>query len=199
MRLVFPAPAACVSAILLVLPAAWMAGCRRDMQDQPKVTPLVPSKFFADGRSARPIPAGTIARGDLNVTDSVHTGTANGVFLESIPMPVNQALLKRGQERFDIFCSPCHGLLGDGYGMVARRGFKAPANFHSARLRQAPPGYVFRVITNGYGGMGDYSDQIPDVADRWAIVAYINALQLSRNATLAEVPANARPQLEAQR
>lgn len=174
------------------------SGCRQDMQDQPKYKPLAESRFFADGRSARPIPAGTIARDELEDNDSFHTGAANGIFLASIPLPVNVQLLDRGQDRYDIYCSPCHGRLGDGNGMVAQRGVRAPANFHTDRLRSVPPGYIYQVITNGYGGMGDYADQVP-VSDRWAIVAYIRALQLSRNATVNEIPASARTQLEGQR
>ena len=180
------------TALLLALGA--VSGCRRDMQDQPKYTPLEESAFFADGRSARPLPAGTIARGHLNDTDAFHTGAENGVFLATIPAPITKSLLERGQERFNIYCSPCHGRLGDGDGMVARRGFKIPADFHTDRLRQAPPGYLFQVIENGYGAMPDYSDEI-NAADRWAIVAYIRALQLSRHATLADVPAQNRQQL----
>lgn len=161
--------------------------CRRDMQDQPRYKPLAPSTFFPDGRSARPIPAHTIALGELNDTDILHTGGRDGNFADSIPIPVNLALLERGQQRYEIFCSPCHGRLGDGQGMVARRGFHFPKNFDSDRLREVPPGYLFQVISNGYGGMGDYGDQIPDVRDRWAIVAYLRALQLSRHAPLAEL------------
>ena len=171
------------------------ATCRQDMQDQPKYKPLAESKFFADGRSARPIPAGTIARDELDDNDAFHTGASNGAFLPTIPVPVNAVLLHRGQDRYDIFCSPCHGRLGDGNGMVAQRGVRAPANFHTDRLRSVPPGYLYQVITNGYGAMGDYGDQVP-VSDRWAIVAYVRALQLSRNATVHEVPASDRAQLD---
>jgi len=172
------------------------AGCRQDMQDQPRYKPLAPSSFFIDGRSARPIPPGTVARDALNATDVVHTGWANGVYADTIPLPLNQRLLDRGRERFDIYCSPCHGYLGDGDGMVARRGFKIPPSLHHDRVRYAPPGYLFQVITSGYGGMGDYGNQIL-VEDRWAIVAYIRALELSRNATLADLPAPERARIEA--
>jgi mono/diheme cytochrome c family protein len=178
--------------------ASLATACRRDMQDQPKYKPLGESKFFADGREARPIPPGTIARDEMSDTDPFHTGVSNGQFLETIPTGVDLNLLQRGRDRFDIYCSPCHGRMGDGNGMVAQRGFRAPANFHSDRLRSAPPGYIFQVITNGYGAMGDYADQIA-VNDRWAIVAYLRALQLSRNATVADVPADARGQLGAER
>lgn len=184
-------------AAIILVSALGLSGCRRDMQDQPKIKPLQASRFFADGRSARPIPAGTIARDELNNDDSFHTGSANGTFLDVIPLPVDRELLLRGEQRFTIYCSPCHGVLGDGNGMVARRGLKQPANFHNDRLRQAPPGYMFQVISHGYGAMMDYSTQVA-VEDRWAIVAYIRALQLSRNANIQDVPAQAKSQLGVQ-
>jgi mono/diheme cytochrome c family protein len=165
------------------------------MQNQPRYKPLGQNRFWPDGRDSRPIPAGTVARDELQANDATHTGEANGDFLETIPLPVNMALLQRGRDRYDIFCSPCHGRLGDGDGMVARRGLRAPANLMDERSRQLPPGYVFQVITNGYGGMGDYGDQIQDVHDRWAIVAYIKALQLSRGAPLSDVPTDVQTQL----
>lgn len=182
---------ACVVSLLA------LTACRQDMQDQPKYKPLAASSFYPDGRSARPIPANTIARDELNDTDPIHTGAQNGAFLDTIPVRVNKELLARGRDRFDIFCSPCHGRLGDGNGMVAQRGFRIPADLHTARLRSVPPGYLYQVITNGYGGMPDYGDQIPAVDDRWAIVAYVRALQLSQNATLADVPADERQNLQA--
>ena len=171
------------------------SACRQDMQDQPKYKPLAPSRFFADGRSARPIPAHTIARDELNDNDSFHTGEINGAFLDTIPLPVTLQLLERGHDRYNIFCSPCHGEAGDGLGMVARRGFQIPANLHTDRLRAVPPGYIYQVITYGYGAMPDHGDQIP-VRDRWAIVAFVRALQLSHHATLADVPPAERQQLE---
>lgn len=170
------------------------SACRQDMQDQPKYKPLAPSRFFADGRSARPIPAHTIARDELNDNDSFHTGEINGAFLDTIPLAVNLQLLERGHDRYNIFCSPCHGEVGDGLGMVARRGFQIPANLHTDRLRAVPPGYIYQVITNGYGAMPDHGDQIP-VRDRWAIVAFVRALQLSHHVTLADVPRAEREQL----
>lgn len=181
----------------LLLVVLGTSACRRDMQDQPKYTPLEPSSFFLDGRSARPIPMGTIARGHLNDVDAFHTGAVNGQFLDTIPMALSRPMLERGQQRFNIFCSPCHGRLGDGDGMIAKRGFKIPANFHNDRLRQAPPGYLFQVISNGYGAMPDYGGQI-NAEDRWAIVAYIRALQLSRDATLEDVPRDAKSTLGVQ-
>lgn len=181
----------------LSVSALFVCACRRDMQDQPKYKPLAASRFFPDGRSARPIPVGTVARDELNNDDPVHTGALNGAFLDQIPTTVTRATLLRGEERYNIFCSPCHGLLGDGNGMVARRGSKWPANLHTDRLRNAPPGYLFQVISNGYGAMPDYADQIP-VNDRWDIIAYVRALQLSRNAALNDLPANERARLENQ-
>lgn len=184
--------------LAVALIAATAVGCRRDMQDQPRYKPLRASRFFADSRSARPIPKGTIARDERNDMDVVHTGLENGVFTNHYPLQVTRSMLERGQERYNIFCTPCHGFLGDGNGMIARRGFKWPANLHTARLRNAPPGYLFQVVSNGYGAMPAYRDQIrPE--DRWAILAYVRALQVSRNATLADVPADRRAELEKQR
>lgn len=191
--------------LVAVLAAVVMSSaCRQDMQDQPKYKPLGENRFFADGRDSRPIPPGTIARDEGDAADSLHTGNQNGAgdqsgqFLDAIPMPVDMKLLQRGRDRFDIYCSPCHGRVGDGNGMVAQRGLRAPANLHTDRLREAPPGYLYQVITNGYGGMGDYGDQVLP-HDRWAIVAYIRALQLSRNQQASAIPAEARAQLAAQR
>jgi len=180
------------------LPAAiivLLAGCRQDMQDQPKYKGLRPSRFFADGREARPLPLGVIARGHLNDTDSFHTGLVKGEFMTNFPMPMSMQLLSRGQGRFDIYCAPCHGRIGDGRGMIARRGFMIPSDLNSPRVRQAPAGYLFEVISNGFGAMPDYRDQVP-VADRWAIIAYVRALERSRQATLADVPTEHRQELE---
>lgn len=186
-----------VKALAVASVLVFAAGCRQDMHDQPKFKPLAASLFYADGRSARPIPPNTIGVDELNDTDPVHTGAKNGDFVDTIPVPVDMALLQRGQDRFDIFCAPCNGRMGDGHGMVAERGFHFPKDFNTERLRDVPPGYLFQVISNGYGGMGDYSTQIPDVHDRWAIVAYIRALQLSRHAALADATPQARTQLGA--
>jgi mono/diheme cytochrome c family protein len=172
----------------------FVTACRRDMQDQPKYKPLRASGFFADGRDSRPIPAHTIARDELDDVDPAHTGARNGAFLETIPEPISAALLERGRDRFDIYCSPCHGRIGDGNGMIHQRGFWVPSNLHTDRLRGVPPGYLFQVISNGYGAMPDYRDQVGP-HDRWAIVAYLRALQLSQHATLADVPSVARQQL----
>lgn len=167
------------------------------MQDQPKYKPYRESAFFEDGKSARPLLEGTVARGRLKEDLQFYTGrTGPGPsdYVGLLPIPINEELLDRGQERFNINCSPCHGLLGDGEGMVAKRGFRQPPSYHIDRLRNAPPGYLFDVMTNGFGAMPDYAAQIT-VRDRWAIVAYIRALQLSQNATLADVPAEDRERL----
>lgn len=182
-------------AALMASGLLFTTACRRDMQDQPRYKPLAASRFFADGRSARPVPAGTVAVDELEATDAAHTGADNKGFLDHIPAPVSEQMLHRGQDRFNIYCSPCHGRIGDGDGMVKRRGFFAPANLHTDRLRSVPPGYLFQVISNGFGAMAGYRDQI-NVQDRWAIVAYIRALQLARHAAVADVPDNMRAQLD---
>jgi mono/diheme cytochrome c family protein len=182
-------------AILVI--ALLSASCRRDMFDQPKFRPLARSEFFADNRSARRVPTGSIAFGEPEETEAVASGTSNGTFVPNIPIAVDEPLLRRGQERFDIYCSPCHGRVGDGRGMVNKRGFIQPADLHSGRVRNAPPGYLYAVVANGYGAMPEYSDQL-SVRDRWAVVAYIRALELSRSSTLADVPADRRAALEGQ-
>ena len=176
-------PAACVAVCLLFL-----AGCslKQDMAEQPKNRPLSPSDFFTDGRSERPLPENTVARGSL-ANDALFVPKESNAF----PLPINEELLERGENRFKIFCTPCHGLQGDGNGMIAVRGMKHPPTYHQDRLRQVPNGYLYDVITNGFGVMLNYSAQIPP-RDRWAIVAYIRALQLSRNAKIAELPADLR-------
>lgn len=162
----------------------------QDMANQPKAKPLAPSDFFADGRSARPIVENTVARGSL-ATDALTVSKDSNEF----PVPVTPELLARGEDRYKIFCTPCHGLQGDGNGMAAVRGMKHPPSYHQERLRQAPNGYFYDVMTNGFGQMLNYSAQIPP-KDRWAIVAYIRALQLSRNAKAADLPQELRKQLE---
>lgn len=166
------------------------------MHDQPKFRGLRGSEFFPDGRSARPPIPDTVSRTGLREDAQLYTGKSGGRYAETFPAPVTRELLLRGQERFDIFCSPCHGRLGDGLGLVVRRGLVGPASFHIDRLRSAPPGYFFEVITQGYRRMQDYAAQIP-VGDRWAIVAYVRALQLSENARLDDVPADRRAELAA--
>jgi mono/diheme cytochrome c family protein len=179
----------------LVLAACLVAACRQDMHDNPRYEPLEQSTFFADGRSQRPIVANTVARGQLREDEHLYTGKVNGQLATEFPVPVTADLLLRGQERFNVFCAPCHGRTGKGDGMVVRRGYRAPTSFHDPRLRQAPVGYVFDVMTNGFGAMPDYATQVP-VFDRWAIAAYFKALQLSQNATVNDVPADRRAELD---
>jgi mono/diheme cytochrome c family protein len=157
------------------------------MHDAPRYEAYEKSDFFPDKRSARPLVAGTIARGHLREETPATTGKVEGGFVATSPVPVTLALVQRGRERYEIFCSPCHGYTGAGDGMVVRRGFRPPASFHDARLRGQPDGYFFDVMTNGFGAMPDYAAQLP-VADRWAVVAYVRALQISQGATLADVP-----------
>jgi len=171
-----------------------IAGCRQDMHDQPKYVPLRGSGFFADGRSARPLVEGTVARGQLDDDTLFQTGKTDGVLAAQFPFPVTADMLARGRERYDIFCSPCHDRTGRGNGMVVRRGYRQPPSYHIDRLRQVPPGHFFDVITNGIGAMPDHRAQVP-VADRWAIAAYIRALQLSQNGTLSDVPPERREAL----
>jgi hypothetical protein len=184
-RLLF---AVCAAAL-----AVLTGGCqiRQDMADQPKNRPLSPSPFFADGRSERPLLENTVARGSIAEDDLFVPKESN-----AFPLPLTPELLKRGQERYKIFCTPCHGIQGDGNGMVSMRGMKHPPSYHDARLLAVPNGYIFDVITNGFGGMLSYSAQIPP-SDRWAIVAYVRALQLSRNAPVSELPPALREKLNA--
>lgn len=158
-----------------------LAGCRQDMQDQPKFVPQRGTSFFADGRSARSQVAGTIARGQEQDNDYFATGMINGKEGNALPFPVTLQVLERGQERFNIYCSPCHSRVGNGEGRIVERGYYRAADFQSERLRQAPLGHFFNVMTNGFGTMPDYHVELAP-ADRWAVVAYIRALQLSQNA-----------------
>ena len=179
----------------IVLGTLFLSGCRQDMHDQPKYVPLRQSSFFGDERSARSLVPGTVARGALNADPLLHTGKMNGADATVFPFAVDAQVMARGQERFNIFCSPCHGGAGMGDGMIVRRGFRRPPTFHQERLRSAPVGQLFDVITNGFGAMPDYATQITP-ADRWAIVAYVRALQLSEHATLGDVPTDRRNELD---
>ena len=172
----------------------WFMGCQQKMADQPRYEPLQRSDLFDDQRASRPLVEGTVARGQLNADEEFYTGKVNKEPANTFPFPVDRELLLRGQERFTIFCSPCHSRLGDGQGMIVRRGLRPPPSFHIERLREAPPGHFFDVISRGFGSMPDYAEQIPP-RDRWAIVAYIRALQLSQNATLTDVPETEREAL----
>jgi cytochrome c1 len=182
------------SLLAVALLAALSGVCRQDMHDQPKYKALRGSDFFGDRRSARAPVADTVARGHLHEDAYLDSGKNGKDFGEAFPFPVDMAVVKRGQQRFQIYCTPCHGQLGLGNGMVVQRGYRRPPSFHIDRLRQAPAGYLFDVITNGFGAMPDYAAQIP-VRDRWAIVAYVRALQLSQNATIADVPVARRGEL----
>jgi len=182
-----------IGAVVLMLAAA--TACRQDMHDQPKYIPLRPSDFFGDGRSERPLIEGTVARGHLNDDAALYAGKgADGRPAATFPFPVTKEVIERGQSRFNVYCTPCHDRLGDGGGMIVRRGYRRPPSYHIERLRQAPDGYIYDVITNGFGAMPDYSAQLSP-NDRWAVVAYVRALQLSQNAKLEDVPADARGQL----
>ena len=216
---------------ILVLAALGFTACRQDMHNQPKYRPLRPIDQFGsinDGRSARPLVDGTVARDELKEDVEFYTGKlrqaaqsgsssttqqtaappmqsgqASGQtsaqmyqgFVTEFPMPITAADLDRGQERFNIYCSVCHGFLGDGSGMIVKRGFRKPPSFHDDRLRNAPVGYFFDVQTNGFGAMPDYASQVPP-DDRWRIIAYIRALQLSQRATIADVPPGERDKLD---
>jgi len=185
-----------------------LASCRRDMQDQPRLKPLRQSDFFADGRGSRPLVVGTVARGQLHEDTYFYSGMVGkdhpGVTVPAITAPWCAAspcgleeVLQRGHQRFDIYCSPCHSRVGDGNGMIVQRGFRHPPSFHSDALRTVPVGHFFDVMTNGFGAMPDYAQQVP-APDRWAIAAYIRVLQYSQHASLADVPAEERQQLAQQ-
>jgi mono/diheme cytochrome c family protein len=184
-----------VAFVTLSAAAAGSSGCRQDMHDQPKYIPLRQSSFFGDDRSARPLVPGTVARGTLHADSLLQTGKADGKDSTVFPFAVDARVMERGRERFNIYCSPCHGRTGLGDGMIVRRGFRRPPSFHQDRLRTAPVGQLFDVITNGFGAMPDYAAQIAP-ADRWAIIAYVRALQLSEHATLADVPTDRRTDLD---
>ncbi len=174
-------------------------GCRRDMFQQPFSKPLEPSDFFRDNHMAsRPLVANTVARGHLNADDAFYRGKIRTNLVETFPFPVTREVLERGRERFNIYCSPCHGQTGEGNGMIVQRGFPAPPSYHIDRLRQAPVGHFYDVITQGYGVMYSYAERV-EPADRWAIAAYIRVLQQSQNARLADVPSGERAKLEDKR
>jgi mono/diheme cytochrome c family protein len=182
--------------LALVLLAFGVAGCRQDMHDAPRYEAYEASSSFADGRSARAAPTGTVPRGWLREDDALYTGKVNGELVDTVPFAIGHDELKRGQERFNIYCSPCHGRLGDGNGMVVQRGLRQAASYHNDRLRQERIGYFFDVITNGFGAMQGYAEQVP-VRDRWLIASYIRVLQYSQNAPAADVPADRRAELDA--
>jgi mono/diheme cytochrome c family protein len=166
------------------------------MHNGPRYKAFQASDSFADGRSSRNLPTGTVARGWQREDDALYTGKVNGVFVDQFPFPIGRDELARGQARFNIYCTPCHGKLGDGQGMVVQRGLRQAASYHNDRLRAERVGYFFDVVTNGFGAMQGYAEQVP-VRDRWLIIAYVRALQLSQHASIADVPADRRAGLDA--
>jgi mono/diheme cytochrome c family protein len=174
-------------ALLAIAVTLFVAGCRQDMHNQPKYKPLRASSFFPDGSSARPLVEGTVARGTLGEDEAFFTGKVGTQLMKELPFPVTKEVLDRGQQRYDIYCAPCHDRTGSGNGMVVQRGYRQPPSMHIDRLRNVENGHFFDVMTNGFGAMPDYKVQITP-RDRWNIVAYIRALQLSQHATAADVP-----------
>jgi hypothetical protein len=185
---------------LTAFAALFLGGCRSEMYDQPRYKPYHASGFFEDGTSARPLVAGTVSRRGPNErgnapAEHFDTGKTGGKLADELPFPVDRSVLERGQARFRIFCTPCHGELGNGRGMIVRRGFNPPPSFHSDEIRKKPVGHYFDVMTRGFGTMYSYASRVP-ARDRWAIAAYIRALQLSQHAPLSELPAEDLSRLE---
>lgn len=173
-----------------------LSACQQKMANQPRYDPLEASDFFEDGMAARPRIEGTVARGDLVGDPFLATGKINGQVADGYPFAITAEVIDRGQTRYDIFCSECHGRVGDGNGMIPARGYRRPPSFHTEQLRNQTTGHFFDVMTNGFGAMPPYGTMI-STRDRWAIVAYIRALQLSQHATVADVPAGDRAKLDA--
>ena len=186
------AATAVIGVILFVLS---LSGCQQEMAKQPRYETLDKSEFFDDQRAARPLVEGTVARGFLREDDHLYRGLVDGKPADAFPFPIDKEALLRGQGRYNIFCAPCHDQIGTGQGMIVRRGYRAPASFHSDRLRETQAGTFFQHITRGFGSMPDYAEQITP-EDRWAIIAYIRALQLSQNARLGDLPERERRALE---
>ena len=183
------------SALAAVAMIALGSGCA-DMKDQPRFEPFEKSEFFPDGRASRPLVEGSVPRGFLREDDRYYRGLDDdGTYVDTMPVEVDAAMLARGRERYDIYCSPCHSMTGDGQGMIVQRGYKAASNYHQPRLRGVEDGYLYDVITNGFGQMAGYASMLrPE--DRWAIVAYIRALQLSRFTDVATIEPDIRSVLE---
>jgi mono/diheme cytochrome c family protein len=184
-----------LGSVWLVLCVLLMSGCGVNMRDGSRLKPLQRSTFFPDDKSSRDPPGGTVARGQLRADTAFFAGKTGDKEVDQFPIPVTAQLLQRGRERYNIYCSPCHALSGYGDGMIVRRGFSPPPTFHSDRLRNAPVGHFYNVITNGYGSMYSYASRV-NPQDRWAIIAYIRALQLSQNARVEDVPADQRSKLQ---
>jgi len=172
-----------------------LAGCQQQMADQPSDKPLAADNFFPNAQSARPLEGDTVSQDQAIGDDPLYTGKANGQSVTALPFPVTQAILIRGQQRYNIYCVLCHDTVGTGEGIVVQRGYTQPPSFHTDRLRTAPVGHLFDVIANGYGKMPSYAKQLA-VQDRWDIVAYIRALQLSQDVSLQDTPANVQLQLQ---
>ncbi|HMP90733.1 MAG TPA: cytochrome c [Kiritimatiellia bacterium] len=187
-----------IAPVLLLLVAGSGCELRQAMYDQPKLRPLQASEFFENGMASRPLVEGAVARGLLQDDPHMYDGMVDGAFVDSFPFEVDIEVVKRGQQRYNIFCAPCHDQAGTGNGMIVQRGFKQPSSFHDQRLLDSPEGYYYTVIKNGFGVMSDYAAQIPP-KDRWAIVAYIRALQLGQRASLDDVPEQVRADLQSQR
>jgi hypothetical protein len=173
------------------------AGCRQDMHVQPRYNPYDATDFFEDGQSARLPVAGTVPRGELTLgpEELLYTGKVNGELTAAFPFPITKEIMESGREGFNIYCTPCHGLSGEGDGMIVQRGFRRPPSLHEDRLRTAPVGHFFDVISNGFGVMYPYGYRVPP-RDRWAIIAYVRALQFSRQATINDVPEAEREKLQ---
>jgi mono/diheme cytochrome c family protein len=177
-----------------VLAFVALMACRQDMHNEPRYRPLAESDFFSDHRSARPMVEGTVARGHLRIDEARYTGKINGEEIDQFPIPITKEDIERGQTRFNVYCTPCHSRIGDGNGMVVLRGFRQPPSYYSDRLRNEPVGHYFDVITNGFGAMASYASRV-QTDDRWRIIAYIRALQLSESASINDVPADQRQNL----
>jgi len=182
--------------LLWALALVGLSGCDMlDMYDEPRFEPLEASTFFDDGTSARPLVAGTVARGDLREDEGFYSGKVDGKYVTTLPLDLDEQLMLRGQERFNIYCSPCHGRVGDGNGMIVERGFRRPPSFvGTERLLNAPVGHFYDVISNGFGAMPSYASRVAP-HDRWAIVAYIRALQRSQNGSVDDVPPELRDKI----
>ncbi|HYC93575.1 MAG TPA: cytochrome c [Thermoanaerobaculia bacterium] len=183
------------SAALALMAILALGACRQKMANQARYDPLESSDFFLDGMSARPRVEGTVARGEMSSDPFFDSGKRGGQVADGFPMGVTLELVNRGHDRYDIYCAQCHGRVGDGNGMIPARGYRRPPSFHTETLRKAPTGHFFDVMTNGFGAMPPYKNQVPP-RDRWAIVAYIRALQLSQHATIEDVPVTERGQLD---
>jgi mono/diheme cytochrome c family protein len=178
-----------LSASALAALALVTTACRQDMHDQPKYKANGESKFFADHRNNRQLVPGTVARGHLDEDDHYYRGRVDGKLADTFPIAITAEVLTRGRQRYSIYCQPCHSPMGDGNGIAVQRGMKRPPSYHIERLQKASPGYIFDVITNGFATMYSYAERIP-VADRWAIVAYVQALQLSQNTSAKDLTAD---------